>query len=548
MQIQSRHLILAFIALLTFLPTAMRETAFSQVENNVNLRTTAPPARPGYVAAIVTVNRNRVRVGEWVRVSLAAPAGAKRPRFSVSFGDGKEQVTRSTPIDHKYDKVGHYDIYAWVPVETPPPIPLVLLSVDPNPAAVERPLTFNAKLTFNYPDINYRFVFGDGKQTVWQDQSQTTHAYALPRTYQAYVDIGAEENGSIKPLRGSARQAIRVTAPQPVSVYLSAEPTTVAVGQRVTFNARANSRDSNREYQFVFGDGSASDWQSGSQATHEYASPKTYLAYVQIRSNSSSGPVISSARQPIRVIAPQPVSVNLTVEPTTVKTGTPVTFTALADPSDRNVSYRFHYGDGAFSVWQVSPQSRHQYSVANTYFAYVEAALSNNNQRTGVVATSEKRLVSVTSLPPPTLTPTPTPTPTPTSTPAATPAVSPASSPGSSPTPPPGFVVSTSPVVSPGPSNEPSPAPNLYDKGNWWKYLLIALLIILVSYRTFRFLFVPRPTFRPVRDAGSSAVDEKTNALAINAQVLLRPDIADGDYRVSTDEPNLIRSVRREHD
>jgi hypothetical protein len=105
-----------------------------------------------------------------------------------------------------------------------------------------------------------------------------------------------------------------------------------------------------------------------------------------------------------------------------------------------------------------------------------------------------------------------------------------------------------SPGVSPGSSNELSSGPTPDDGQNWWKYLLVALLIAVVGYRTYRFLFAPRPTFSPVRDPGSSAVDEETKALAINAQILLRPDIADGEYRISTDEPNLVRSVRREND
>jgi hypothetical protein len=341
-------------------------------------------------------------------------------------------------------------------------------------------------------------------------------------------------------------------------VDLTADPTRVEVGRWVTFNARAISQDKNITYRFVFGDGSQSDWQTSSQATHEYASPNTYMAYVQIGSSSIavSKSIISSARKPIQVIAPQRLTVELTVDQTTVKTETPVTFTARVDAKDRNIKYRFFYGDGASSVWQVRASSRYKYSVANTYLAYVEAGLSNNNQSIKVGATSKTKQIIVTSsaTPTPTATPTttPTPTPTPGSSPTSTPGVSPALSPGGSPTLSPGVVVSLSPDASPSSSNEPSPGLTPYDQSsfgrNWWKYLLIALLIVFVAYRTYRFLFAPRPTFRPLRDAGSSEVDEGTKALAINAQILLRPDIADGQYRISTDEPNLVRSVRREND
>lgn len=541
MEIQGRHLIVALLAVLTCLPAATSGTALGQDANSVDIRTAVPPARPGRVAAHVTVDKNRVRVGEWVRVNLTSPAGFNRPRFSVSFGDGQEDVTSDTQINHKYDKVGHYDVYAWVvsePIAPPRSVPRVSLSVAPNPAVVGQPVTFNAQITESYPGIKYRFVFGDKDQTAWQDQLQTTHAYALAATYQAYVDIGAEENGSIKPLRGSAREPIRVNAQQPVSVDLTADPATVEVGRRVTFDAHAVSRDPNLRYRFVFGDGSPStDWLSSSQATHEYASPNTYMAYVQIGSSANrfASPIISSARQPIRVIGAQRLSVDLIVDPTTVKTEIPVTFTAQVDSKDTKIRYRFFYGDRSASDWQVVPKSRHKYSVADTYFAYVEAELPNNNQGIKVGGTSKAKQVIVTS----SGTPTPTPTPTPTLTPVSSPASST------------GVKLSSSPGVSPKSSSEPFLGSTPTDQGsfgrNWWKYLLIALLIFFLGYRIYRLLFATRPTFRPLRDGGSSEVDEGTKPLAIDSQILLRPDIADGQFRVSTGEPDFVRSVRREN-
>jgi hypothetical protein len=108
-------------------------------------------------------------------------------------------------------------------------------------------------------------------------------------------------------------------------------------------------------------------------------------------------------------------------------------------------------------------------------------------------------------------------------------------------------------MSSPGPPRSitdffPTPPDRETIERNWWKYLLVALLISFVGYRTYGLLFAPRPTFRPVPDAGGSGVDEVTNPLAINSQILLKPDIADGLYRVSTAEPNLVRSIRREND
>jgi hypothetical protein len=80
----------------------------------------------------------------------------------------------------------------------------------------------------------------------------------------------------------------------------------------------------------------------------------------------------------------------------------------------------------------------------------------------------------------------------------------------------------------------------------WW-YLLIPL-IGGGGYWTFKALFLPRPTFSSRTDAGSSKVDEGSKTLAIESQILLKPNIADGQYRVGVDEENFIQSVRSEND
>ena len=181
MELQGRYLIVALLAVLTYLPAAPWGTALGQDAKPISIRPTVPRARPGRVAARVTVSKGRVRVGEWVMVNLDPPAGVNRPLFRVSFGDGREEVTPNRQIDHKYGRVGHYDITAWVEAEAPRPrpVPRVSLSVAPNSTAERKPVTFSAQLAGNYPGIKYRFVFGDNEQTAWQDQPHTTHSYAL---------------------------------------------------------------------------------------------------------------------------------------------------------------------------------------------------------------------------------------------------------------------------------------------------------------------------------------------------------------------------------
>jgi hypothetical protein len=62
-------------------------------------------------------------------------------------------------------------------------------------------------------------------------------------------------------------------------------------------------------------------------------------------------------------------------------------------------------------------------------------------------------------------------------------------------------------------------------------------------------VFVPRASFHPNLDMGSSEVDATATAkgLSITSQVLMRPNLSKGQYVVHTDEGNIVRSVRREN-
>lgn len=552
-------------AALSVLLFALSSVAIGQDVNAVSLRPIRPPAGRGLVAADVTVSKNRVNVGEWVTVIPAAPAQFRRPVFSVNFGDGSRLETTTTQVHHKYAKVGHYDIYAWVMKDTPPIG--VSLSANPQSVLAKQPVQLNAQLTANSPGIKYRFVFGDRDQTEWLNQSQTVHAYDTAATYLAYVEIGGLENGSFRLLRRSASQPIQVKGAW-FSVDLLVNPNRAEVGDRITFTALPSSNDPNASYRFAFGDGAATGWQKSTQAIHQYTSAQKYYAYVEMSTgNLAVAPArVVSGRKLIEVMTPSRVSVELSVNPAIIETERPTVFTARTNSRDSNLKYRFFYGDRSATDWQALPRTRHKYSVAANYFAYVELGLSNTNQGVKVLETS--KTIQVTVNPGSTPTPTPTPTsspsqtptpqtsPTPTSTPVGSPTPSPGSSPNSSPVGSPDSSTVLSPDASPAgsPTMSPTSSPPIAPAGPtdsgtfpWW-YVLIALLVVGGGYWTFKALLPPRPTFSSNSDPGSSDVDAGGKPLTIESQILLKPNIAEGEYLVAADEGTLIQSVRREND
>ena len=505
MQIQLCHLIIALVALLSYLPAAtaaighvaptrpfallapifpvqqqpaatkkqdaiQKEPATKKEANAVTVEASTATSK-SKLPVQVSVDKSRVRVGEPVRITLSPASLVANPRYTVTidFGDRTPPTETHQPLlVHRYDRVGHYDVRVVSVVDSSPPYinqqrPSVSLSAAPTTAVERTPVLFNAQISFSYPNVKYHFVFGDGAKTAWQDSSKTTHAYDATGSYVAYVEIGAPDNGIFKRMGDRVRQTIQVVSQPPiapsVAVDLIANPTTVKAQRLVTFNARV---DYPRQ----------------------------------------------GARAGIAAVFLYP-----------------------------NLQYRFAFGDGSPSNgWQNSPQTTHRYAVAGNYEAYVELGRLNN-QRVNTVAASNPRQVNVISS---TSTPTPTPTPSQTGVSSPSPKI-------------PVGGISPSPlnVISPTPAAGPQDQtrdrstewPRLPD--NLWKYLLLAMLIVVVNYQTFKLLFVPRPTFSARPDAGGSDVDEGMKPLAINAQLLLRPDIADAQYYVSTDEVSFVRSMRR---
>ena len=473
---KARPLILATFALLFTLAITFPLVATSpgaplprfsrplpQDPNTVNIQT-------GRGLVIVVVHKTPVRVGELARFTLSPASLVNNPKLNVSvdFGDGTIVRARQSVVTHRYRFTGHYKVNASVVLtqreqgdDTPQVVPRVSLVATPNPVTAGNRVSFTAQLSSRYPGIKYRFTFGDGSQTDWQDSSTASHPYASGGPYLAYVDLGLGNRGGIKQVGGSIRQPIVVTDFQKPTP----DPSPSTVDDRA--------------------------------------------------------------------------SVQLTANPTPVRIGNPVTFSARVTSGPANVRYRFFFGDGSPATgWQTDSQASHTYGAAGDYPARVEIGRWNNGRVTST-ATSNTRMISVTSQIIPQASPTPTPD---------GPSGSPTPTPPGGPTPFPSATGSPDVIVGPvSPDHKIPPLDTV--SNNWWVYLLILLLLGFTGYQLYRAVFVPRATFHPNLDMGSSEVDTAaaTKGLSITSQVLMRPNLSEGQYVVHTDEGNIVRSVRREN-
>jgi hypothetical protein len=427
---------------------------------------------------------------------------------------------------------------------SPPGTPQVRVRADKQRVLRGTKVTFTLSPASVLTEYAVTLYFGDRQREVMTGP-QATHVYQAVGNYTYSVDI--------KPRQ---RCQPRVT--------LNASASSVPEGEAVTFAAQLSENCPNVQYRFVFGDGSSGNWQRGAVARHSYARSGLYLAYVDISENTNH--IGGSLRKRIDVTRRGPVvdprskvSVSLTAEPFDARTGRPVTFTAKASPARADARYLFNFGDGRQTSWQTDPQSIHTYRTRGVYRPYVQVSQFINSQTVSAKSAPAVLRVGRGSDTDPNPNQNPTSTPTPGTSPAPTPYASPTAS--DSPTPSPG---NGSP--SPGPSatgsngttgtgsevssSSPSVTPTFNDgaSGNKWWYLLIAAVVLFLLYQASGLLFATQPTFAPFADHGVAAVAQEKGALPINFELVLDPNVAGGDYSVTTDQPRLVTNAPEPED
>src|SRR5438132_4088731 len=196
MYISARLLISLVIASIVAVLLAPPATAvMTQQPGTVSLRPRVTSSPPGVPQVKVAVDHQRVLLGDEVRFTLS-PAGViynPQLRVTLYFGDGSQQEMHQTEAVHLYRSAGNY-VYAVLvkPVDLssgpsqPSRIPDVKLSVNPTKVAPGNQVNFTAQLSFRYPSVQYRFVFGDKSDSGWQDRPAATHSYSSEGNYEAF--------------------------------------------------------------------------------------------------------------------------------------------------------------------------------------------------------------------------------------------------------------------------------------------------------------------------------------------------------------------------
>jgi hypothetical protein len=378
--------------------------------------------------------------------------------------------------------------------------------------------------------------FGDKtpRQQLAAGRSEATHSYSSEGSYSVAVYLAG--------LRSAAFRSTPISEPLTLQVgswALSPPPKSVEIGEQVLLSIGNPSTDRSIQYQFHFGDDSlASGWVSESQAAHRYHSAGTYKPFAEIR-RAIDKPINALAKtaELTIIVTPLPASaLRLDVSPApSVQAGKAVTFTATLaskfDKGDLHIRFKFAFGDGTSSDWQLDPGAPHTYSLVGPHTARVEAAWFGERPGSQTTfATSEPHRIDVAEPTQPN---------------------GPAQDAGSN--------SNQRGVIEPSQGNRPGNSNrSTGSSSGFWRDLaryssiiipalaVIALAIVFAGYQTLKGRFSVKPDYRAHRDLGIPQMS--SGNLAIEFDIHLKPDVTDAHYQLDAPDAGLIRFERRQRD
>ena len=370
--------------------------------------------------------------------------------------------------------------------------------------------------------------FGDKtpRQQLAAGRMDATHWYSAEGSYSVAIYLTGLRDASFRSTPISEPLTLQVG-----SWALSPPPSSVEIGEQVLLSIENPSTDRSIQYQFHFGDDSpASGWVTQSQAAYRYHAAGTFKPYVEIRKviDRPMNALAKTAALSI-IVTPLPESaLRLDVSPApSVQAGKVVMFTATLvskfDKGDSHIRFKFGFGDGTSSDWQLEPAAAHTYSLIGRHSALVEAAWFN--ERPGsqdTIAKSQINRIDVT----------------------AQDAGSNANQRGG---------------TEPGQGNRPansnrstgSSSGFLQDLGRYSSVIIpalavIALAIVFAGYQTLKGRFAVKPEYGAHRDIGIAQMSG--GSLAIEFDIHLKPDLTEARYQLDVPEAGLIRYERRQRD
>ena len=209
------------------------------------------PAKPPFPSVKLIANPTTVATNALVNFTAQVSQSYPNIKYRFVFADGSQTDWQdATQTSHGYAAAKTYLAYVdigeasggsvrriggsprqRIQVISPPAVRAELLA---KPASVKagETVSFRAQTNSGDPQIKYRFAFGDGATTGWQDNPRAEHKYAVAKDYFASLEVGLPSGQGVKTITTSKPAKINVAArsnPKPLpSPFPSPEATPIA--------------------------------------------------------------------------------------------------------------------------------------------------------------------------------------------------------------------------------------------------------------------------------------------------------------------------------
>ena len=311
-------------------------SGYSPYSTTINVtagQTTNVPVSLTPSTVSVTASANPTSGAAPLIVNFTANASGGLPPYSFlwDFGDGSPASNQQNP-SHTYQSPGTYTASVTVTdsagntdsatvlinvTQSEGTLSVSITYSPTSPQTAPATITFAANASGGQPPYSYYWDFGDGDTATTNPATET---FQNAGTYTVKVTV-------MDSLGNSADSSVQITveAPQtPISVSLTASPTSGNAPLSVTFNAYASGGSGSYLYNFVYTDNmgvqESTGWQSSSVFSYTYNNAGKYSAYVEVK--DSNGNTATSNTVQITVTVP---TYSHTWEPEGLEAGDEVT-------------------------------------------------------------------------------------------------------------------------------------------------------------------------------------------------------------------------------
>ena len=245
--------------------------------------------------AVITIGPNPLQVNQGEKAEFVSqasfPDGRSAPGLKYMWHGPGARIGHSAsfPLDTSDIRPGRYQINLEVsdsqgPITTKsatlvvaerrPEVWVTAENQDPETGEIVK---FTAGTKPNFSNMEYKFVFGDGRETDWSATPEIGHSYEKSESYT--VQLIARRAGVVA---GQTSIVVRVKEIA-YTVILRSDPENVRAGDAVTFSARVEPPVGDVEYQFRFGDGGETAWTRAATTTHAFSRRGTYTVMTTAR-------------------------------------------------------------------------------------------------------------------------------------------------------------------------------------------------------------------------------------------------------------------------